>query len=90
LIWFQEAPIKTGDFLTIPANIVYQFEASDGGPLRYLMFSSKGSQAKDRLFLREEFPSVFPCRRGETPLRKVDNLNSQSESSTSDIDRVVP
>ena len=88
LIWFQEAAIKTGDFLTIPANIVYQLEAS--APLRYLMFSSKGSQAKDRLFLREEHPSVFPCKRGETSLRKVDNLDSQPESSTSDVDRVMP
>jgi len=88
LIWFQEAPIKTGDFLTIPANIVYQFEASDGGPLRYLMFSSKGSQAKDRLFLREEHPSLFPCRREEASLKKVGDLSPQSESDHTDLDRV--
>ena len=96
LIWFKEAPIQASSFLTIPANIAYQLEASNENPLRYLIFSTKGSQAKERFFLREEHPSLFPCQ-GRTaeltlphPLNKASSLPTQSEGSTDGLNEVPP
>ncbi len=89
LIWFREAPIQLGSFLTIPANIAYQLESSNEGPLRYLVFGTKGSQAKDRLFLREEHPSIFPCIPVEVGPKKIGDHDSDSTRSEEGLDRPV-
>lgn len=90
LIWFQEAPVEPGNFLTIPANIAYQLEASNDSPLRYLIFGTKGTQAKERLFLREEHPSTYPCRpREESGLKKMGELNPDTPGVQTGLDRTM-
>jgi hypothetical protein len=81
LSWFDEIPIEEGDYFSIPPKIVYQLEATGEEPLHYLIFSSKGSQQKDREFLREEHLSSTPNKRRQLLASEAAEINGNAKTA---------